>query len=49
MTYEEFIKFVQSECVHEAIYEDSERRTILVITMIDAYSMVNKTQEKETK
>ena len=49
MTYEEFFKFVQSECMHEAIYEDSERRTILVITMIDAYSMVNKTQEKETK
>jgi len=44
MTYEEFIKFVQSECVHEAIYEDSERRTILVITMLDAYSMVGRAQ-----
>ena len=44
MTYEEFVKFVQSECMHEAIYEDSERRTILVITMLDAYGMVNKVQ-----
>jgi hypothetical protein len=49
MTYEEFFKFVQSECMHEAIYDDSEGRTILVIRMIDAYGMVNKAQKKETK
>jgi hypothetical protein len=44
MTYEEFIKFVQSECIHEAIYKDSEGRTILVITMLDAYGMVGSAQ-----
>jgi len=49
MTYEEFFNFVQSKCMHEAIYEDSEGRTILVIRMLDAYGMVSKAQEKETK
>jgi len=42
MTYEEFVKFVQSKCMHETIYEDSEGRSILVINLLDAYGMVNK-------
>jgi hypothetical protein len=42
MNYEEFIKFVQSKCMHETIYEDSEGRLILVIEMLDAYSLINK-------
>jgi hypothetical protein len=42
MNYEEFIKFVQSKCMHETIYEDSEGRLILVIELLDAYGMVNK-------
>jgi hypothetical protein len=42
MNYEEFIKFVQSKCMHETIYEDSEGRLILVIDMLDAYGMANK-------
>jgi hypothetical protein len=42
MSYEEFIKFVQSKCLHEIVYEDGEGRSILVITLLDAYVMVNK-------
>jgi len=42
MTYEDFIKFVQSKCMHETIYEDSEGRLILVIDMLGAYGMANK-------
>jgi hypothetical protein len=42
MTYEEFLEFVSSKCMHETIYEDSEGRLILVIDMLSAYSMVNK-------
>lgn len=42
MTYEEFIEFVQTRCMHETIYEDGEGRLILVVDMLDAYSMVNK-------
>jgi hypothetical protein len=46
MTYEEFLKFVPSRCMHEAIYDDSDGRTILVIRMLDAYGMVNKAQQQ---
>jgi len=42
MTYEEFVKFVQDKCLHETIYEDGEGRSILVITLLDAYGMANK-------
>jgi len=42
MTYEEFLEFVPSNCMYETIYEDSDGRTILVIRLLDAYSMVNK-------
>lgn len=42
MTYQEFIEFVQTRCMHETIYEDGEGRLILVVDMLDAYSMVNK-------
>ena len=47
MTYEEFVKFVQSKCMHETIYEDSEGRSILVINLLDAYGMVNKAIKEE--
>lgn len=46
MNYKEFVQFVQS-CMHEAIYEDSEGRSILVIDLLDAYSMVNKAVKEE--
>jgi hypothetical protein len=31
--------------MHEAIYEDSEGRSILVIELLDAYGMVNKASQ----
>jgi len=47
MTYEDFVKFVQSKCMHETIYEDSEGRSILVIDLLDAFAMTNKMIEAE--
>lgn len=44
MTYEEFLNFVPSKCVYETIYDDSDGRTILVIRLLDAFSMANKAQ-----
>jgi hypothetical protein len=44
MTYEEFLNFVPSKCMYETIYDDSDGRTILVIKLLDAFSMVNKAQ-----
>ena len=46
MTYEEFLNFVPSKCMYETIYDDSDGRTILVIRLLDAFSMVNKAQRK---
>lgn len=42
MTYEEFLKFVPAKCIHETLYEDFDDRLILVISMLDAYDMVDK-------
>ena len=44
MTYEEFLKFVPAKCIYETIYEDTEGRPILVISLLNAYGMVNKAQ-----
>ena len=44
MTYEEFLKFVPAKCIYETLYEDTEGRPILVISMLDAYDMVDKAQ-----
>jgi hypothetical protein len=44
MTYEEFLKFVPTKCIYETIYEDTEGRPILVISLLAAYGMVNKAQ-----
>ena len=44
MTYEEFLKFVPTKCIYETIYEDTEGRPILVISLLNAYGMVNKAQ-----
>jgi hypothetical protein len=46
MTYEEFLEFVPSKCMYETIYDDSEGRTILVISLLDAYGMVNKAKQE---
>jgi len=44
MTYEEFLKFVPAKCIYETLYEDTEGRPILVISMLGAYNMVDKAQ-----
>jgi hypothetical protein len=46
MTYEEFLKFVPAKCIYETIYEDTEGRPILIISMLAAYGMVNKAQRQ---
>jgi hypothetical protein len=46
VTYEEFLEFVPSKCMYETIYDDSEGRTILVISMLDAWVMVGKAKQE---
>ena len=46
MTYEEFEEFVKQDCFYETIYEDTEGRTILVICMLDAFTLANKIASK---
>jgi hypothetical protein len=40
MTLAEFADYVSNQ-QHEAIYDDSEGRTIVVIRMLDLYALVN--------
>ena len=47
MTYFEFGAFLETECMYETTYKDSEGRTILVITLMDAFQMVNDAIKKE--
>ena len=42
MKYEDFEKFVRSQCHYETMYYDSEGRLMLITTMLDAYGMLNK-------
>lgn len=42
MTFDEFREALKTEFMHEAIYEDSEGREILVIRTLDAYSMMKR-------
>ena len=46
MKYEDFEKFVREKCMYDTIYDDSDGRPILIIRMLDAYSMVNKAQRE---
>ena len=46
MTYDEFVNFVEQECMYETIYNDAEGRTILIIGMLDAYTMAGKAAHK---
>lgn len=42
MKYEDFEKFVREKCMYETIYDDSDGYKILIIRLLDAYSMLNK-------
>jgi hypothetical protein len=39
--YEAFAEFLKSECMHETVYTDSEGRRILVIGLLDAFTMAH--------
>ena len=49
MTYGEFKDFVKRRCTYETMYEDTDGRYILVIRLMDAYTMVNDIVEEELK
>ena len=40
--FKAFTEFLEAECIHETVYEDSEGRTILVIGLLNAFAMANK-------
>jgi len=40
MNYKDFKEYVNTKCIPEAIYEDTEGREILVITMLEAFNMM---------
>ena len=42
MKYEDFEKFVREKSVFETMYYDSEGRLVLIITMLNAYDLLNK-------
>lgn len=47
MTYDEFVKQVSNNFMHETIYKDSEGRSILVISLLDAYYMMSVLSKRE--
>jgi len=42
MTFDQFEDYVRNKAVYEAIYTDSEGRDILVVTLLGAYTMMNR-------
>lgn len=46
MTLEEFRDYVVLNAMYETIYTDGEGKSILVITMSDAYALMNKIKEQ---
>jgi hypothetical protein len=42
MDYAKFLDALEKNAMYETLYEDSEGRTILVITPLDLYSFVNR-------
>lgn len=47
MNIKELERYIATQCVYETIYQDSEGREILVMTMSDVLGMVNTLMEKE--
>ena len=46
MTYNNFVEYVRNKCNYETIYSDGEGRVILVITLLDAYTMTHRAPKK---
>jgi len=42
MDYPEFCVWLEQECLHETIYQDSDGREILVIRLLDVWVLANK-------
>ena len=42
MTYDNFKDYIKNKCNYETIYSDGEGRIILVITLLDAYTMTHR-------
>jgi hypothetical protein len=42
MTFDNFNKYLRDKCNYETIYADGEGRVILVITLLDAYTMTHR-------
>ena len=42
MTYDNFKDYIKNKCNYETIYSDGEGRIILVITLLDAYTMAHR-------
>ena len=40
--YEAFTKFLEQECMRETVYDDSEGRRILVVRVLDAFTMAHR-------
>jgi hypothetical protein len=47
MDYATFRKFLESACVYETIYTDSDGREIIVMKTIDLYAFINDAIFKE--
>jgi hypothetical protein len=47
MTYDEFKAYVHRTEMYETVFVDSEGREILVIRLLDAYSLMNDIQKLE--
>jgi hypothetical protein len=45
-TFEQFKEYVEKQCTYETIYDDSDGRQILVLRLLDAYTMCNNYKEK---
>jgi hypothetical protein len=45
----EFKEFIQTKSLYETIYQDSEGREILIITVFDAWQMMNAIKEKDER
>lgn len=46
MTFDEFKEYVEKRCLYEAIYKDSDGRQILVLRLLDAYTMCHNYKEE---
>lgn len=46
MTFNEFKEYVEKHCLYETIYNDSDGRQILVLRLLDAYTMCHNYKEK---